>query len=486
MRDVQRRLALAAILASCCIAPAWAPGAAPTEALLELANRCEANQGGLVGLSVVDLRSRQVLAALRDEELFAPASNQKLVTAAFALARIGADFQFTTAVYQLGQDLVVIGNGDPTLGDPFLARQNGTSIYDELDRWAMQVRQRIGQVVAGDLILCTRWDNELYRPPDWPVAQRRQWYQAPVAALNFNNNCLDVSFVRAQAGLEPLVEPASRLITVVNQTRSGRKGLWNAVLSDQDATVTLTGAVAGPTAEPANVAVDDPPMLLGRVLADRLARAGVELKGSVRAAAAPQLNWSGAVELARTQTPLSAALGRALKRSLNMAAESVFLYAGDGTWPGTASLVGPTLASAYGLKSEEVVAVDGSGLSPTNRISPRAMTTLLAGMAQRPDRQIVLSSMAISGVDGTMERRLDEPPYKGRILGKTGYIAGVSCLSGYVLDAAGRPAAAFAVLVNRCRGSAQAKTLQDNLCRRLVDWLDGNQKTESRESESGE
>jgi D-alanyl-D-alanine carboxypeptidase len=100
------------------------------------------------------------------------------------------------------------------------------------------------------------------------------------------------------------------------------------------------------------------------------------------------------------------------------------------------------------------------------------MTGLLAGLAARADRDVAFSSLSVSGVDGTLDDRLTEAPYRGRVLGKTGYIAGVSCLSGYVLDRAGRPAVAFAVLVNRCRGSAHAKRLQDSVCRALVDWLD--------------
>jgi len=460
------------LLALILLAGGGASAAPPAEAILRLAQECETRQGGWVGLSVVDLRSGQVLAGLRDQELFCPASNQKIVTTAFGLARLGGDFTFTTALYQLGRHLAVLGNGDPTLGDPVLARQTGASIYDELDRWAGQVRQRVGPSVGGDLILCTRRPAGNYRPGDWPDNQRRRWYQAPVAALNFNDNCLDITFDVADGQPVPIVQPQSRLIRIVNQLRLGSPPRWNALLADHDATVTLTGTVAAATTQPAYVAVDDPPLLLGRVLADRLARAGVELGGTIRVAPADELDWTGAVELAATRTPLAVALTRANKSSLNMAAESIFLYAGDGTWPGTAALVGPALSQAYGVPAEQVAAADGSGLSPTNRISPRAMTGLLAGLAARADRDVALSSLSVCGVDGTLDDRLTEAPYRGRVLGKTGYIAGVSCLSGYVLDRAGQPAVAFAVLVNRCRGSAHAKRLQDSVCRALVDWLD--------------
>jgi D-alanyl-D-alanine carboxypeptidase len=60
------------------------------------------------------------------------------------------------------------------------------------------------------------------------------------------------------------------------------------------------------------------------------------------------------------------------------------------------------------------------------------------------------------------------------VAAKTGYIRGVSCLSGYVLDKASRPAIAFSMLVNDMPGRiATAKDLQDELCAVLIDASDG-------------
>ena len=50
-------------------------------------------------------------------ELMIPASNMKIITSAAALKYLGPDYKYTTKVGLYGDTLVVIGSGDPLLGD---------------------------------------------------------------------------------------------------------------------------------------------------------------------------------------------------------------------------------------------------------------------------------------------------------------------------------------------------------------------------------
>ena len=425
----------------------------------------------VAGASVVDLRSGGTVVSIRDGEQMIPASNQKLLTGAAAIAKLGGDFKFTTTVYLGGKDLAVAGEGDPTLGDPLLAQEAGKSIYEELDKWAAAVKAKVGTKLEGDILLCS--DRETFRHADWPKAQHDRWYAAPVAELNFNNNCFDVTFRTRDGALVPVVLPESRFIQVVNRIQKGAKHLWSLRASADESVITLTGTASQSTRDPLSVAVNDPPMLLGRVLADRIVRAGVEFSGRVRRVKPSTVDLAKAQVLCQTATPLATVLKRANKRSLNMVAECVFLRTGDGTWPGSAKIVTETLVKTYELKADSFSISDGGGLSRGNAVSAAAITKLLAGVAKRKDASIFLDSLPISGVDGTMERRLDQEPYRKRVLGKTGYIAGVSTLSGYVLDAAGKPAFAFSILCNNVPGGDgwQAKALQENICKLLVNSL---------------
>ena len=93
-------------------------------------------KGARIGVSVVDLASGAALASARPNELFIPASNQKLLTSAFAMHTLGGDYQFNTELYiTRSGDLVVYGDYDPTLADSELAADEGKSIYAEMDRW---------------------------------------------------------------------------------------------------------------------------------------------------------------------------------------------------------------------------------------------------------------------------------------------------------------------------------------------------------------
>jgi len=424
-----------------------------------------------VGVSVVALDSGESAVAIRPARRFIPASNQKLLTAAFALVRLGGRFHFETALWYLPTgDLLVAGDYDPTLGDPRLARQRNRSIYAELDRWARALKAAKIDRIGGQILLCRANDKDL-RHPDWPTRQRQKWYAAPVGRLNFHNNCFDVTLEAGEGGTKARVTPASRFIRVVSQLRTGPRQLWWLQMLRDGSDLTLKGTIRGPTSRPTSIAIDHPALLFGRVLADRIARAGVQTDGRLRLIAPTAAAGLKGRLVAKTRTPLAEALKRANKRSLNMAAEAVFLRAGDGTWTGSAKLMAASLVKTFGLSPGSVVVRDGGGLSRGNAVTPRAMTTLLRGVLARKDGSALLVSLPISGVDGSMADRLTEARYRGRVAAKTGYIKGVSCLSGYVLSAKGKPRLAFAILVNRVRWLGGAKQLQDDICRLLVDGL---------------
>ena len=470
-----RRLSAIAAVALACLsapAPAGPPAAATLEARVSAsAAAFESASGAVAGVSAVDLKTGRAVLSLRADELFLPASNQKLLTFAFALVRLGGGFRFATGVFLVGEDLVVAGEGDPTLGDPHLAALAGTTIYAELDRWARAVRDKAGPAVR-HVLVCPE-PGGTGRHPSWPARQRRKWYAAPVSTLNFHNNCFDVTFAKVPGGLVPVVQPQSRYIRIQSRLKAGSSNLWSLRPEDGDALLVLSGTVARATDDPISVAVDRPALLLGRCLADRIARAGVRVTGRVRRVAPRQVPWSAAKPICLTTTPLFVVLRRAGKRSLNMTAEAVFLRAGDGTWAGSAEMMARTLSKTYGLAPGSVVPSDGSGLSRANRVSPAAITKVLSAVARRPDGVLLLASLPVGGVDGTLASRFRAPPCRGRIVAKTGYIHGVSCLSGYVLDERRRTRLAFSVLVNRIRGgTAGAKALQETVCRLLVDSIE--------------
>ena len=78
---------------------------------------------------------------------------------------------------------------------------------------------------------------------------------------------------------------------------------------------------------------------------------------------------------------------------------------------------------------------DGSGLSRLDRLTASAVVALLeAGLAEGDLRDAFLDSLAVAGVDGTLEDRLESRPARGQVIAKTGTTSAASALSGFVRD----------------------------------------------------
>jgi D-alanyl-D-alanine carboxypeptidase/D-alanyl-D-alanine-endopeptidase (penicillin-binding protein 4) len=96
----------------------------------------------------------------------------------------------------------------------------------------------------------------------------------------------------------------------------------------------------------------------------------------------------------------------------------------------------------------DVQAVDGSGLSRRNAVSPKEVVKLLVAMARdRDDAEAFRNSLPIAGREGTVADRMRGTAAEGNCATKTGTLDGVSALSGYC-DAGGGHTIAFSVLNN--------------------------------------
>jgi D-alanyl-D-alanine carboxypeptidase/D-alanyl-D-alanine-endopeptidase (penicillin-binding protein 4) len=247
--------------------------------------------------------------------------------------------------------------------------------------------------------------------------------------------------------------------------------------------IIVRGEAAEANDVPISVTVHDPAMYAGTVLAETLAAAGVAV-GSVErdltarrqfqeAAARGDSDWT---LLAVHQTALTQVMARANKDSMNLYAECCckrlgFATGGEGSWANGVAAVGGFLHD-LGVPDEQFHLDDGCGLSKENGISANLMTRVLEHDFYGPNSQAFMDTMAVAGVDGTMEDRFRGTDLRGRVHAKSGFVNGVSCLSGYLH---GRDGGwyAFAILFNNVPAGAtgEAKTLEERIVR-AVD-LDG-------------
>ncbi len=184
---------------------------------------------------------------------------------------------------------------------------------------------------------------------------------------------------------------------------------------------------------------------------EALAQAGVRVTGSTKRARAG--GWPLAT---RWSPPLAEILRHMDIESDNFTAELVLKQLGavtgrGGTTAAGAAVVRSTLA-AHAVPLAGVRIADGSGLSALDRMTPKALVTILQrSWADREIRSVLFGILPVAGRDGTLEDRMTRPPARGNVRAKTGTLDGASALSGYVRDRY-----AFAILVNAPRLSPYA------------------------------
>jgi D-alanyl-D-alanine carboxypeptidase/D-alanyl-D-alanine-endopeptidase (penicillin-binding protein 4) len=189
----------------------------------------------------------------------------------------------------------------------------------------------------------------------------------------------------------------------------------------------------------------DPASAAGAQFRLALRAAGVAVRGRAALGAADPL----AEQLAATESaPLSRIVRYMNRESDNFTAELLLkqlgaIDEGAGTSAAGAKAVRRVLREAT-VPLAGVRIVDGSGLSPRNRLTAAALIGMLVAAWRNPViRPSFVQSLAIAGVNGTLEDRMEAPPARGAVLAKTGTTAESSALSGYA-----RGRFAFAVLQN--------------------------------------
>ncbi len=439
-------------------------------------------KGARAALCVVDVHTGERLYAQRADEAQAPASNLKLLTTAAALSLLGPEHAFSTRLLAtvapdaqgtLAGDLVVLGGADPCLRGDLLAHEGVVDpamlLADLLQ--VHGVRRVTGRLVLDDGLLDREWLS-----PDWKDGDIGNDYAAAVGALSLHGNCLTVQVGQGTAAVLATLADGYRLENRLEAAASS--GAYEVGITRPDAAGVLVarGRIGrGVAPQLVRVPVVDPTQLFGRCLLARLRERGVSVDGgaAVEAGAAARAPHA----LGTLQSPLVNAVLLANKESDNGIADHLFKYlgalrGGAGSFAGGERALLAWLRTEVATPVEGVVLHDGSGLSGKDRVSARLLTDVLRHMALRGDAagHAFLRSLPVAGLDGSLKARMNADDLRGAVRAKTGYIAGVSCLSGYARSASGR-LLAFSVLINDFdpkQTNAQMKAIQDDICRALV------------------
>lgn len=444
-----------------------------------------------IGISVFDALNGELLASVNGDERFVPASNMKLLTSGAAMLTLGSDFTFRTEILRDGDRLIVKGSGDPALGDSVILERSEPKMSVE-DVLAMMVgaAKKAGMVRVGEIIIDDRVFDREYTNSTWPVRHLNKAYGAQVSGVNFHANVLSIYTQPNPQGVgtPPLLrlEPGADWlpITVKAQTvREQKNTAWASRESGSNG-FTVFGEVGVASQAPADLVLNEIPVFVGELLAHRVCVAGLAHEPPPSRLVALDEKLAPARVVGVITTPIQEVLVRCNADSENLYAEALMKRMGHavtkepGSWENGASVLRMLLSQRLGPAAAASTAIaDGSGLSDQNRVTPQTLARWLAIVAESKDGNQFVASLAQPGKPGTLNHRFKDARLKNELRGKSGFINGVRCLSGYLTHPQSGRRVTFSILVNDINTREEtedAMKLHEQVVRLADDWLAKN------------
>lgn len=399
---------------------------------------------GSWGVAISDQYGQILWSANPDVPLI-PASTVKLLTTGFARSVIGAEGRIPTRVIGAGQ-LDSAGewlgrwalevNGDPTLESPDGRGPHLQDLADQLANGGVRRLRGPFTVVTADGSAPEAVYPKSWRPANWGTL-----YAPLVGALTIHENIVRLS-------VRPGTKPGRRavlagtspagigaLVTVHATTASsGRGRLYVRRMADGGYLVTGTiGLRAAPRT--LTVVTGDTKAVFAAAWARALDQAGIEWDRTPPAVA-DSADSSRVLALVES-APFDSLAYEINRRSHNLGAELLLRWAGGAER--AATLLTEHVQQVAGV-SGGVRLVDGSGMSHDDRVTPATFIYYMANIQYQPAGRNFPYLLPANG-QGTLARLAGGLPAQGVVRAKTGTLAGVSTLVGYL----GRPDGMFLV-----------------------------------------
>lgn len=413
----------------------------------------------LISARIDSLNTGETIYARNADKLVMPASNMKILTMTVAAEKLGWNFTYETRLEAVGTitdgilngDLIVVGGGDPTI------ITNDAGPAPLVAEWAAALRtagiKRVNGRILGDdsffdddtLGMGWSWDDLVFG------------YSAPIGGLSYNENQIVVRVTPGAKAGEPakieLLPTVGHGLTIDNKvvtlaappadatgTARPRASVSYDRLFGQNA-LTIRGTIpigANPSVQ--TVAVDNPTQFfveslrLGLLADGIIVRDGAFDLDDVKTPPAP---GARTVIAKRTSPPLSLTGPYFMKASQNYIAETLFktlgkVVKGEGSAVAGRAVVKDTITS-WGVPADAIVMQDGSGLSRYDYVTTSAIVTMLTRMWKNDAlRGPFAAALPVAAHDGTLSNRMKNTWLDGHVQAKTGTIANVRSLSGYL------------------------------------------------------
>ena len=417
---------------------------------------------------VLDAKSGAVIAELNSHQYVIPASTLKVITTGAALGTLGPTFRYSTKIFHTGTfnketgvvngDLIIYGNGDPTLQSENFSKDTN----QVTDKWAQILKEKGIKEIKGKIIGdATYFDRTI--PGNWIWADISNYFGVAPCGLSYNDNKFKIIYTSKEAGSKANVDktiPAYCNNTICINSNVVSKGTEDDafVFGDPYSYIKEVSGKIPPnkTNFEVEAALPDPALLCAEKLCTSLTRLGIKCNQKL-----VESNYKRTDSVVTKQllyTHLSPTLDKIIYytnlKSNNLYCETILRSIGKGSMH-----TGIDIVSNYwqkkGLDVSELFMVDGSGLSRANTVTTNFQASLLTKIFNDSiNYKIFNNSLPVAGKSGSMSNIGKGKLIENNMRAKTGYINRARGYCGYVKSKSGKDLA-FSVLFNNYNCSAK-------------------------------
>ncbi len=369
-----------------------------------------------------------------------PGSNYKLLTGAASLHYLTPDFTFKTNFYTLTQNgkqhLLIEGRGDPTFH------------HEDIQAIAATLREKDIKI-TGNLYYDEEYFNGESYGPDWESEWKDIHFGVPVAALQMDDSILYIrgkgsavknNLMIATAALElyPLIKDIRTLVTTPPPHKISAK-------MGEDGVVTIEGETAGNNDFSTSTNMRNPGQMTAEVFRQEL------IKNKIISKKSKVLNFAREKENLKnikrklvhnhTSAPLQEIVKQMLTFSKNNYGETLIRTLGEeknkssgktGSQAKGVEILEKFLTNEVKIAPEDFKGLDGSGMSPSSRITGRGIMQLFEYVNRQSWKDIYWEALPGSNQEGTLRHRFLETNIQHPIIAKTGTHEFASSLSGKI------------------------------------------------------
>lgn len=396
-------------------------------------------------MKIVSLPDNHTIYEKNADDLMITASNVKLFTTATALCKLGPDFKFTTTLFYDGMlkdsilngNLIIKSNGDPNISGRFY-NNCPTAIFEQ---WAEKLLKIGIKNINGNIILDDSAFDREYCLPSWPKDQLAYWYCAPISAISFNDNCVEVKvFLNRKTGkIEYVISPPTKYVNVsldIVLDKNISESQIDIYRIPNTNNITINGKMSFKDSTYKEfITINNPPLFFGTVLKEMLEQKEIIANGKILCVNNPYQPLNQLVKVSKIQTNLVQTINVINTRSQNFYAEQVIKsmahhYKGKGSFTGGLEIIRDFLTDEVGMTPGTYFISDGSGLSRENCFSAAQIIKLLSYLYCHKWFPVFKGSL---NSEQWLPKNEQNNHSQRLIWAKTGYLKNALSLSGYAL-----------------------------------------------------